>query len=350
MNSKKNLHIINIPWYSGLAGYAIDMGKYMEDRVVFAVVEGSPLYYKIKNKFEVISLPGRSVLKTLRGLFKVWMLSYNIKVIFAHTGSSFFMGIVIGLLRGIPVYRVRAESGRVRKNIFNILMHKLAKGVIVPNEFIKNDFLKFGVRKGKIFLLPPVVDTNKFCYSPLPEGMTVALVGRLDKVKGHKVLIESLPLIREKIKNIKVVFSGKEEGIKWSKLKEYARELDVEDIIEYIGYASDDEVVKIMQNSRAGIIPSLGSEAVSRVALEWMSCGRPVVASNVGCLNEIVNEGRCGLIVQPDNPHQLAKAVIKILKDSKHSTNIFKNAHEFVESNFSQEIYKKILNLLWQRK
>ncbi len=342
--SKKNLHIINIPWYSGLAGYGIDMGKYMEDmreKVVFAVVEDSPLHTKIKNNFEVIALPGRSVFKTLLGLFKIWGLSYNIKMIFAHTGSSFFMGVIIGLLRGIPVYRVRAESGRVKKNIFNILMHKLAKGIVVPNELIKNDFLKFGAREDKIFLLPPVIDTDKFCYSPLPENMTIALLGRLDEVKGHKVLIESLPLIRKKVKNIKVIFIGREEGVKWSKLKKYAEKFDVANIIEYTGYMSDDKIVEIMSNSRIGIIPSLGSEAVSRVALEWMACGRPVVASNVGCMREVIKNGINGFLVNPDDSHSIAAKIIEILTDVKLNAKMAKNARKYVEEFHSTEIFSQ---------
>ncbi len=348
MAKHKILHIINIPWYSGLAKYAIDMARYMDlsgENVIFAVVGNSPLYRRLKGLYKVIPFPGRGIFNSIRSLFKIFKIRDEIKLVFAHTGSSCF----IGLFSGIKVIRVRAEQGKVKKNIFNILIHKLVKAVIVPTEAIKRDFMEFVTAKDKIFFLPPVVDTEIFKTSQLSEDTVIAIVGRLDEVKGHRVLIESLPLIKKEFPDVKVVIAGNEEGVKWDELKRYAEKLNVEECISYKGYLTDEEIAEVMKTSRVGIIPSLGSEAVSRVALEWMASARPVVASNVGVLSEIVQNGYNGFIVEPNNCRQLSSSIVKILKDTELNVKMGKNALKYIEKNFSPSVYIRKLEILMKK-
>jgi glycosyltransferase involved in cell wall biosynthesis len=66
---------------------------------------------------------------------------------------------------------------------------------------------------------------------------------------------------------------------------------------------------------RVGVVASVGSEAVSRAALEWMAAGRPVVASRVGCLPDLVIEGETGFLVPPANPRALAQALARFLQE-----------------------------------
>ena len=82
---------------------------------------------------------------------------------------------------------------------------------------------------------------------------------------------------------------------------------------EFLGFVQD--VAAFLTRCRVGVVASTGSEAVSRAALEWMAAGRPVVASSVGGLPDLVEEGVTGLLVQPDSPHALAAALRRFLDD-----------------------------------
>ncbi|GAH02819.1 unnamed protein product, partial [marine sediment metagenome] len=216
LKHKKILHIINIPWYSGLSRYAVDMARFMEysgENVILAVVGNSPLYEKIKNLYEVIQLPGRGAINSIRGLLRLLKVRNDIKSVFAHTGSSCFIGFILSIIKRIPLIRSRSEKGRVKRNIFNSLIHKYVKAVVVPTRAIKNDFMDIIDKQDKIFMLPPVVDTSIFKISEIPENRSLSLVGRLDEVKGHKILIESLPEIKKECEGVNVFFVGKEEGV-----------------------------------------------------------------------------------------------------------------------------------------
>src|SRR5205814_6336318 len=81
--------------------------------------------------------------------------------------------------------------------------------------------------------------------------------------------------------------------------------------VDFLGYQK--YIPDVMSACTLGVIPSIGSEAVSRVALEWMASGRPVIATKVGCLPEIVQEGQTGYLVEPRNAPALARALGHVL-------------------------------------
>jgi glycosyltransferase involved in cell wall biosynthesis len=200
-----------------------------------------------------------------------------------------------------------------------------------------------GIREDKIFFLPPFVDIKKYQKTSVPEKFRIAIVGRLDEVKGHKILIEATAVLKKKISNIEVIVAGREEGIKWRDLKAYAEELGVEKNIKYYGFMDDQSVVKLMQSSSIGVISSTGSEAVSRVALEWMAAYRPVVAANVGCLGEIVRDGENGFLVPPGDPEKLAEKLLEILIKKELNDKMADKARKYIEEYHSEEVYIKYL-------
>ncbi|MDA3793503.1 MAG: glycosyltransferase [Elusimicrobia bacterium] len=351
----KILHIVNIPWYSGLAAYGEDMAFYSEkysDKfsydIEFATVKDSALTEKIKKNFKTIELYGRNSPDTLKSIFKVSRSLNNTKIIFAHTGSSFFLAIAASLFKKVKVYRVRAERGKIKKNIFNIILHKLAAGVIAPTMQIAEDFKEFGIKEKKIFFLPPVVDLNNFSAQPLNKSNLIGIVGRLDKVKGHKILIKSLALIKEQIPDIELIIIGKEEGVAEDELIKEAKSLGVADKIKFMGKVKYETIPILMAECRIGVIPSLGSEAVSRVAVEWMAVGRPVVASNVGCLEEFIGNKYNGFLVSPGDPGELAERIIDILKTGWINEKMAEQAAKYCQEHFTPELYnmylKKILD------
>ncbi|MFH1414864.1 MAG: glycosyltransferase family 4 protein [Elusimicrobiota bacterium] len=351
-NIRKNgkiLHIVNIPWYSGLAGYALDMARYLKElgyENIFAVVGSSAIYNRIFGSYEVIALQGRGPLDSIKGFAALLKHNSGIDLVIAHTGSSFFMGALMGLLRNIPVWRVRAEKGNVKKNIFNAVMHRQAANIIIPMESIRHEFAGIVKDDKKIFLLPPVVDTVKFGKSELPAGTDIAVVGRLDSVKGHRTLIRSLVTVKKEIAGIRVLFSGKEAGVKWKDLEKYAADLGVRESISCLGYLDDEKLSGLMKSCRIGIVPSTGSEAVSRVALEWMACARPVIASNVGSLPETVSEGVNGFLIEPGDHETMAERITWVLKNRNLNAKMGLKSREIIENRFSPVVYKEKLKKL----
>ncbi|MGM0441623.1 MAG: glycosyltransferase [Elusimicrobiota bacterium] len=346
------LHIVNIPWYSGLARFALDMGSYPESfkkGALYSVVDNSILFKKAVKKNTVIGVPGRGALESVPGIFRLGRFSgrFNIEEIVAHTGSSFFMGIILGILRKIPVYRVYAQRGMVTDNFFNRIMHnRIARGIIVPTEKIKKKFLERKFNRKKIYYLPPVVK-KKFSDKPVPSENKVGIVGRLDKVKGHRILFKALKIVKEKNINFKLEIVGQQEGVNWEVLKKEAAELGILDRIKYIGYIRENKVPEFMNSCKLGVVPSLGSEAVSRVALEWMASGRPVVASSVGCLSEIIKNGYNGFLVEPGIKKELGEKIYRILNNRKLNVKMGKNAKNYIRKKHSPKVYTETIGKIF---
>jgi glycosyltransferase involved in cell wall biosynthesis len=135
-------------------------------------------------------------------------------------------------------------------------------------------------------------------------------VGRLIPIKGHVVLLRALALARERVPEVTLDVAGR--GPLAPALKGYARELGLDDAVRFVGFVSPVEAA--FENAAAVVVPSLG-EGFGMVALEAMERGRPVIASAVGGLPEIVADGETGLVVPPADVDALAEATVSLAGD-----------------------------------
>jgi len=132
-------------------------------------------------------------------------------------------------------------------------------------------------------------------------------VGRLIPIKGHLVLLRALAQARSRVPGIVLDVAGR--GPLEPALKSYARELGLEEAVNFLGYVSP--VQEAIERAAIVVVPSLG-EGFGMVALEAMERGRPVIASAVGGLPEIVADGETGIVVQPGDADALAEAIVAL--------------------------------------
>ncbi|NLB35571.1 MAG: glycosyltransferase family 4 protein, partial [Elusimicrobia bacterium] len=188
------LHIVNIPWYSGLAAYAFDMSRQMKEmgiKTAFAASASSPLEKAVSDKEVFIPLLSRKGLGAFGSAVRISRLAKYYDFVAAHTGSSLFIALM-AFRRPKRIIRLRAEGGSIKNNFFNLFLHRRLLKVIVPNKFTAS-FIP--LEPEKIFLLKPLVDTELFSFSELPDENIIGISGRLDRVKGHYELINALPKI-----------------------------------------------------------------------------------------------------------------------------------------------------------
>jgi glycosyltransferase involved in cell wall biosynthesis len=141
---------------------------------------------------------------------------------------------------------------------------------------------------------------------------TVGMVARLAPQKGHRVLFDALPSIRATIPNVHVRLVGHEELSTTADLMAYALQKEIANLVDFEGFRAD--IPRVMADLDVFVLPSLW-EGFGLVLLEAMAAGRPVVASAVGPIPEIVVDGLTGLLVPPGDPAALAEAVIRLLRD-----------------------------------
>lgn len=337
---KKTLHIINIPWYSGLAAYAYDISRYMSKegvRFSIAANSGSTLEKRLSEGSEFIPLKGRKGLSPFISVIKIRRFSRYYDAVFAHTGSSLFIGRAAFLFRKIPLIRVRAERGEMKKSFFNRILHLSLKAVIVPNKTSASGALH---PPEGLFHLPPVVDTALFRSAPLRDEPVIGILGRLDPVKGHRELIKSLTLLCEEIPSARLIIIGSEANITKNELRSYAENLGVLDNMEFREPGSYEEIPEIISKCRIGIIPSLGSEALSRVALEWAASARPLITGVAGSLPEFIEETGCGYALDPGDTQMLSSRILELLSSDKRAKEMGRAGLDAVNRLYSPEVYR----------
>jgi glycosyltransferase involved in cell wall biosynthesis len=169
--------------------------------------------------------------------------------------------------------------------------------------------------------------------APYPGGETRLLcVGRLIPVKGHLVLLRALARARSRVPGIVLDVAG--HGPLEPALRGYARELGLSEAVRFLGFVSP--VQTAIESAAVVVVPSLG-EGFGMVALEAMERARPVVASDVGGLPEIVVDGETGLVVPAGDAEALAEAIVALAGDPARAAALGEAGRARALESFRQE-------------
>ena len=157
-------------------------------------------------------------------------------------------------------------------------------------------------------------------------------VGRLIPIKGHLVLLRALAQARAQVPEVTLAIAGR--GPLAPALRAYGRELGVEDAVRFLGFVSP--VQAAIEDAAVVVVPSLG-EGFGMVALEAMERARPVIASAVGGLPEIVADGETGLVVPPADAETLAEAIVSLAGDLARAAAMGEAGRERALEQFTPE-------------
>ncbi len=232
------------------------------------------------------------------------------RVINAHTGSAHTLALFLAAGSPAVVVRTRGDARPARGNPLTRLVAGRTAAFIAANSALA-DSLAAAFPGAKVRLVPQGIAGPEKTAS-LPSWPIAGIVARLDPVKGHETAFEAVSLSKDNIPNLRLACAG--EGRLQQDLQRSATRTGRRGLVELSGRAEDKWAY--MATCRIGLVPSLGSEAVSRAALEWMAAGRAVIASRVGGLPDLVEDGVTGLLVPPGDAKALASALETILTDS----------------------------------
>jgi glycosyltransferase involved in cell wall biosynthesis len=192
--------------------------------------------------------------------------------------------------------------------------------VITVSDYLKDEVTKLGIDPEKVSVVyggTGDVSTEKEDFDF--DGTIITFIGNLVKQKGVDVLLEAF----KDVPDAKLVIVG--DGKEGPALKKLAK--DQEDVY-FVGYRED--LASVFEKTRLLVLPSR-SEGFGLVLLEAMKAGVPVVASRVGGIAEVVEDSRNGILVEPENPKQLADAITMVLEDEELRENLIRNGHETSE-------------------
>jgi len=180
----------------------------------------------------------------------------------------------------------------------------------------------------KYFIFPTFTDLNDFLNEPdIRFNNFILFVGHLQKVKGLDYLIEAFDKITTEFPALKLVLIG--QG---------TEKFQNRDNIKSKGRLSLEQTRAVMKDCYCLVLPSL-SEGLPRVLMEAMALGKPVVASNVGGIPDLIQDSQNGFLFEVANSNELAEKLRILLNNRNLAIEMGKAGREFVQSKFSNEKY-----------
>jgi glycosyltransferase involved in cell wall biosynthesis len=188
------------------------------------------------------------------------------------------------------------------------------KTVITVGDTIRDSLIAAGLPPEKLVRIYNGIHGDFFrrCILPIPAEcrQNIAVVGKLHEDKGHRYLFEAFTQVLRRFSGARLFVVG--DGVLRSSLGRLAENLSIGSQVEFLGQIPPKRVIDVLDSAGALVLPSLG-EGLPYSIVEAMARGRPVVATRVGGVPELVAEGKTGFLVTLKNPDGLAGAMLQVL-------------------------------------
>lgn len=317
---------------------------------------------------------------TVPGLVRRIHLFYDLKAFFAlikilryehpdivhtHTSKAGIMGRWAAFLTGIPVI-IHTPHGHVFwgyfgrcKTLFYIILEKLTAcitdKIIALTEQEKKDHLHFLIAsEDKFSVVHSGINLDRFSnlsVDPavmkreleIPEGnLVVGTAGRLTPVKGQRYLIEAARKIVDVKPDTTFVFLG--DGELLNELKNMAFRLGIRENVKFLGWRPD--VAEVMSTFDIFVLPSL-NEGMGRVLVEAMAMGKPIVASDVGGIADLVVDGKNGFLVPAADVEIMVVRINDLLESAEKRKKMGENGKSRA-ANYSSNLMVKNIDQLYR--
>ncbi len=204
---------------------------------------------------------------------------------------------------------------------------KKANAFLTPSRFLKSKLVESGLRAEQIHHLPLFVPQENFWEGKYDEGYLLFL-GRLERIKGIHILLQAAA----RAPNARIRMAGNVGEAFASELKQ-----GLPANVEYVGMKHGEELEALIRNALAVIVPSIWYENQPFTVLEAFAAGKPVIASDLGGMAELVADRERGLLVEPGDPHALANAMNQIVSDRAWAAAMGRNARSYAITSHSPE-------------
>ena len=350
----------------GVTSYTINLARALKNKgiTVYIGSAGGELLEKVnrsgikhiglnvKTKFEFNPKLILSLVK-----LRSFIIKNNIDIVHSQTRVTQVLGVAAAKLTGVSF--VSTCHGFFKKSRLGRKMFGAwGNFAIAISDAVRGHLINdLGLKKENVYLIYNGVDANSFS----PEGVgdelgafkynlgldtspVIGSVSRLSPVKGLNYLLLAMKDILKELPEAKLLLVG--EGPSKRHLMELARKLGIEKNVFFASSTTDTR--RFLDIIDVFVFYSL-EEGLGLSLLEAMACGKPCVASNVGGVSSIIEDGVTGILVPPKDTHTLKSAIIKVLKNAPLKERLALNGKKVIKNKFSLDnmvvevinVYKK---------
>ncbi|WP_320008922.1 glycosyltransferase [Maridesulfovibrio sp.] len=363
----KIFQVINVRWFNATSWYALYLSKLLQDaghEVLLITVPGTETESKAREmglNVETIELNSAHPHKLFKACAQVLALvkKHRPQVVNCHRGEAFFWwGILRKLRMGYKLIRTRGDQRLPKSDFFNRYLHsKVADAVVVTNKKMADHFLKkMELAENSLWLIHGGVDKKKFTFTPqgrdevrkkygfTEDDIVIGMLGRFDRVKGQKELIEAVAKTRNNVhgRSIKLFLIGFPTATSQHEIETWLTNSGLSEITTISGKCED--VTACISAMDIGVIASLWSETIARAALEIMACGIPLISSSVGVMPDLLP---AEALFPPENVDLLALKLTEAINKPEFRQKLLEE-HKRTMSQLSGEDFLKRTMTLYQ--
>jgi len=364
MSTYTILILINVRWWNATAFYAVNIGRILHKKGHRVIIGCNKTYpaYEIARSYGLKSVPlnfyGFNPFELLSNFFKLLRLikKEKIQIINSHRPEDHTFALLTKLITGVKLVTTRGDRRLISGNLLSTLRYRLCDAVVLTCQsiFHQNDKIFLPMKK-RVHIIYGSVDEEHFKirnnknqtlqkYKINPKKMIVGMAGRLGYVKDQFTFVRAASLVLQESVEVVFIIAGKETQIKEKELKKMLNDLKISD--HFILLPEIKDIVEVIDLFDIGVITSVSSETISRVLLEYMYLGKPVIGTKVNAIGEIIRPGVNGELVEPKDYKNLAISIRKIIENISLRREYGNNSKRLYKENYSEDVfYKKYIKV-----
>ena len=354
--SVKILHLISSRGLYGAERVALDLCKSLKGYgcgTIIGVIRNSHNPHlevaeeARKNAIDTVIFPCEGQLDvTLIFRIREYASKNQINLIHCHGYKSNFYGLLANK-KGIPIVTTNhnwlTSHWKLRAyRRFDSFVIRYFSRVIAVSDGIKKEMLTYGVPEEKIRVIDNGIDITRFGDTMSPEAVKeefglkkevtiIGAIGNLGAEKGHVYLLQAAAGIVKNFESVKFFFIG--DGPLRGYLENEATQLGIGDNVIFTGFRTD--IPNLLSIMDIFVLPSV-KEGLPMVLLEAMAAKKAVVATRVGAIPKVVDNGN-GILVEPGDAAGLQKAIVSLLTNEEKRRKYASAGYETVRMQFSSE-------------
>ena len=339
------VQVVNVRWFNATAWYGLFLSRILREhghQVCVLGLKDTESFARAEEwNLDPRPMPLNTAtplgMATLGANMRKLIHTFRPHIVNCHRGESFLLWAMMKTGKNpFALVRTRGDQRPPKANLVNAFLHgRIADAVIATSSSIA-DGLKERLRvpSGKLHTIFGGVDTRVFAPAPgealaLRESLKVpshvkliGLIGRFDTVKGQKELIgayaKMLARMDGRLPDTRLVLAGfSTSALEERTVRQWVADAGITDKTIFTGRVHN--VAALMSALDIGVVASLGSETIARVALEIMACGTPLVGTRVGVMPDLLSPEA---LVGPGNEEETAAILERFLTDEAFAASL----------------------------
>ncbi|MFC1692793.1 glycosyltransferase family 4 protein [Candidatus Latescibacterota bacterium] len=349
------IQAVTLRWYNACAFYAVTLAKGIRalgHRVTFFSGFDTPAVQKAREwGIEVDNSDGYSSHNPLSyirlaGIYRKFARENRITLVNVHHGRDHVLWAWALRDTGIPLVRTSGDQIPPSNHIgARFLVKNKTAGIIASCGTVRKFYSeRFGIEPEKIPVIHGGVDSDYYTSNYLRnvlrdslglpvDAFVFGILARFSPDKGHEYFFRAAQIVAKKYPEAWFLVSGWKAQFNEQDMRSMAEQAGISDKTRFTGRYSDSR--ELIGSIDVGVIASVRSETICRIAMEYMAMGIPVIATDTNAVPEIIRHGETGLVVPAGDPEAMSSAMEQILKSKEKTREFGERGCEIVAAEYS---------------